>query len=633
LRLEPTCSTLSSMKKKIEILAPAKNLYQGMAAVNAGADAVYIGASLFGARTNATNSLEDIEEMVRYAHLFKAKVFVPINTILYDNELESCRQLIHDLYRIGVDALIIQDMAILEMDLPPIVLHASTQANNRDAAHVKFLADAGIQQVVLARELNLHQVQEIHEATDVALEFFVTGALCVSFSGNCYMSVANGERSANRGSCAQNCRLPYQLIDGKGETLIENSHLLSIKDLDLSEELPNLIKAGISSFKIEGRLKDIVYVKNNTSYLRKKLDAFLEENSDKYQKASSGKTFYNFEPGLDRSFNRGYTDYFVNHRHAKIGSWDSPKSKGQYIGKLLETKQNGYRIENHEMLNNGDGLCFQVENGEFEGVLVNIIVNDLVVPNNLKTLPVGTAIYRNLDAEFIRMVENENSAVRKIGVKMQFVETENGFSLHVTDEDGHQTTAYLETPKEAAKNTEGVLENIQKNLAKTGQTPFMAEEVTVHFTKAWFLPNSKVNEVRRQALEQLAEIRIKEYHREERDLVKTDHDYPVKSLDFTYNVSNKMSRAFYKRHGVTDIEKAFELQWDPGKSRVMVTKYCVKYELGKCARFQRETMGVKLAEPLTLKHGEVEYKLKFNCKPCEMEIWEKDAEFEIEEEM
>jgi 23S rRNA 5-hydroxycytidine C2501 synthase len=620
------------MKKKIEILAPAKNLYQGMAAVNAGADAVYIGASLFGARTNAANSLEDIEAMVRYAHLFKAKVFVPINTILYDTELEACRQLIHDLYRIGVDALIIQDMAILEMDLPPIVLHASTQANNRDAAHVKFLADAGIQQVVLARELNLHQVQEIHEASDVALEFFVTGALCVSFSGNCYMSVANGERSANRGSCAQNCRLPYQLIDGKGETLIENSHLLSIKDLDLSEELPTLIKAGISSFKIEGRLKDIVYVKNNTSYLRKKLDAFLTENAEKYQKASSGQTFYNFEPGLDRSFNRGYTDYFVNHRHAKIGSWDSPKSKGQYIGKLLETKQNGYRIENHEMLNNGDGLCFMVENGEFEGVLVNIIVNDLVIPNNLKSLPIGTAIYRNLDAEFVRMVENENSAVRKIGVKMQFIETENGFSLHVTDEDGHQSTAHLETPKEAAKNTEGVLENIQKNLAKTGQTPFMCDEVAVHFTQAWFLPNSKVNEVRRQALEQLAEIRIQEYHREERELVKTDHDYPVKSLDFTYNVSNKMSRAFYKRHGVTEIEKAFELQWDPGKSRVMVTKYCVKYELGKCPRFQRETMGVKLAEPLTLKHGEVEYKLKFNCKPCEMEIWEKDAEFEIEED-
>lgn len=620
------------MRKKIEILAPAKNLYQGMAAVNAGADAVYIGAPMFGARTNATNSLEDIAELVRYAHLFKAKVLVTVNTILYDNELEPCRQLIHSLYKIGVDAIIIQDMGLLEMDLPPIVFHASTQANNRDAAHVKFLADAGIRRVVLARELNLDQIREIHEATDVSLEFFVTGALCVSFSGNCYMSVANGERSANRGSCAQNCRLPYQLIDGTGTTLIENSHLLSIKDLDLSEELPNLIKAGIDSFKIEGRLKDIVYVKNNTSYLRKKLDAFLEEHPDQYQKASSGRTFYHFEPEMDRSFNRGYTDYFVNHRREKIGSWESPKSKGQYIGQLLEVKGNGYRIENYELLNNGDGLFFVNQEGEADGAQVNIIVNDLVVPNTLKPLPAGTAIYRNLDAEFNRMLENENSAVRKIGVRMRFSETDQGFQLEVEDEDGHTCSANLETHKEPAKSYEGVIENIKKNLAKAGNTPFIVDEITLDFSQYWFLPNSKVNEIRRTVLEQLAETRIREYQREKHQIVKTDHPYPVKSLDFTYNVSNQLSREFYHRHGVSDIEKAFELQWDPGKSRVMVTKYCVKYELGKCPRYQRETMGQKLAEPLTLKHGETEYKLKFNCKPCEMEIWEKDVEFDFSDE-
>jgi len=620
------------MRKKIEILAPAKNLYQGMAAVNAGADAVYIGAPQFGARTNATNSLEDIAELARYAHLFKSKVLVTVNTILYENELETCRLLIWDLYNIGVDAIIVQDMGILEMDLPPIALHASTQANNRDAGHVKFLADAGIKRVVLARELNLDQVREIHQATDVELEFFVTGALCVSFSGNCYMSVANGERSANRGSCAQNCRLPYRLIDGKGNTLIESSHLLSIKDLDLSDELPNMIAAGICSFKIEGRLKDLVYVKNNTSYLRKRLDAFLEAHPDQYEKASSGRTFYNFEPELDRSFNRGYTDYFLNQRGEKIGSWESPKSQGQYIGKLLETKANGYRIENHELLNNGDGLCFINEHGEALGAQINIIVNDLVVPNELKPLPVGTAIYRNLDAEFNRMIENENSAVRKIGVTMHFSETEAGFRLHVVDEDGHACTVNHEMSKEIAKNADGLIDNVKKNLAKTGNTPFIADAVEVDFSQNWFLPNSKVNEIRRAALEQLAEIRIRDYRREEHQIVKTDHPYPVQSLDFTFNVSNKLARAFYQRHGVTDIEKAFELQWDPGKSRVMVTKYCVKYELGKCPRYQRDTMGEKLAEPLTLKHGEVEYKLKFNCKPCEMEIWEKDAEFVIEDE-
>ena len=619
------------MKKKVEILAPAKNLVQGMAAINAGADAVYIGAPQFGARSNATNSIEDIEELVQYAHLFKAQVFVVVNTILYDHELEDCKKMIHELYAIGVDALIVQDMAVMEMDLPPIVIHASTQANNRDPKHVKFLADSGMKRVVLARELNLDQIKDIAKATDVELEFFVSGALCVSFSGNCYMSIANGERSANRGSCAQNCRLPYNLVDGTGKTLIANSHLLSIKDLDLSDQLPNLIEAGVTSFKIEGRLKDMVYVKNNTSFLRKKLDAFLE-NNDQFQKASSGRTFFNFDAEMDRSFNRGYTDYFVNKRTEKIGSWDSPKSQGQYIGKLIETKANGYIIENYEKLNNGDGLYFLNENNEPDGMQINIIVNNIVVPNTFKNIPTGTVIYRNSDAEFNRLVERDDSAVRKIGVNLTFTETNDGFMLVAIDEDRHQSISSFESVKESAKNEESTTPNIIKNLSKTGGTPFIVDDVKVEFSQNWFLPISKVNEVRRVVLEQLIDIRVKEYHREEFQIQKTDHPYPVSQLDFTYNVSNQMARAFYKRHGVTEIEKAFELQWDPGKSRVMVTKYCVKYELGKCARFQRDTMGEKVVEPLTLTHGDNAYKLKFNCKPCEMEIWEKDAELEFEDD-
>jgi collagenase-like PrtC family protease len=619
------------MKKKIEILSPAKNLIQGMAAINAGADAVYIGAPQFGARSNATNSLEDIEELVKYAHLFKAQVFVVVNTILYDHELEDCKKLIHQLYAIGVDALIVQDMAIMEMDLPPIVIHASTQANNRDPKHVKFLKDAGMKRVVLARELNLDQIKDISKETDVELEFFVSGALCVSFSGNCYMSIANGERSANRGSCAQNCRLPYNLVDGTGKTLIANSHLLSIKDLDLSNQLPNLIEAGITSFKIEGRLKDMVYVKNNTSFLRKKLDAFLE-NNEHYQKASSGRTFYNFEAEMDRSFNRGYTDYFVNKRTEKIGSWESPKSQGQLIGKLLEVKANGYVIENSELLNNGDGLFFLNENNEPDGAQVNIIINNIVVPNTFKPLKPGTVIYRNSDANFNRLVEREDSAIRKIGVTLHFTETTTGFQLVAKDEDGHESVASFDTEKEVAKNEESTIPNIKKNLSKTGNTPFIVDDIQITFSNNWFLPISKINEIRRIVLEQLIDVRVTEYHRIELPITKTDHPYPVSQLDFTYNVSNQMARNFYKRHGVTDIEKAFELQWDPGKSRVMVTKYCVKYELGKCARFQRDTMGEKVVEPLILKQGELEYKLKFNCKPCEMEIWEKDAELEFEDE-
>ncbi len=619
------------MKTKVEILAPAKNLYQGMFAINAGADAVYIGAPLYGARTNATNSIEDIAELVKYAHLFKAQVFVVVNTILYDHELADCKKMIYQLYDIGVDALIIQDMAILEMDLPPIVLHASTQANNRDPKHVKFLKDAGIQRVVLARELNLDQIKDIHDATDVELEFFVSGALCVSFSGNCYMSIAGGERSANRGSCAQNCRLPYNLTDGTGATLLSSSHLLSIKDLDLSDQLPNLIEVGITSFKIEGRLKDLVYVKNNVSYLRQRLDAFLEKNEN-FVKASSGRTIFNFEPQMDRSFNRGYTDYFVNKRKEKIGSWESPKSKGQYIGKVTEVTPKGYFIENAEELNNGDGLYFVNPAGEGDGVQVNVILNSLVIPNNYKEIEVGTEIYRNSDAAFNRLVEREDATIRKIGVKMIFSETETGFALQVMDEDGHTTTSSFEFEKNPSNKGAQSLEEIKKNLAKTGNTPFVVDEIEVNFADFWFLPTSKVNEIRREVLENLIDVRVNEYHREEYQITKTDHPYPVTELDFTYNVSNKMARDFYKRHGVTEIEKAFEIQWDPGKSRVMTTKYCVKYELGKCARFQRATMGEKVVEPLTLTHGENIYKLKFNCKPCEMEIWEKDAELEYIDE-
>ncbi|WP_432222321.1 peptidase U32 family protein [Flavobacterium sp. TMP13] len=619
------------MKNKIEILAPAKDLFHGMAAINSGADAVYIGAPQFGARSNATNSIEDVAALVQYAHLYYAQVFVVINTILYDNELETCRQMIWKLHEIGVDALIIQDMAIMEMDLPPIVLHASTQANNRDADKIKFLKDAGIKRVVLARELNLHQIKTISEASDVELEFFVTGALCVSFSGNCYMSVANGERSANRGSCAQNCRLPYNLIDGNGDTLIKNSHLLSIKDFDVSDQIPNLIEAGVCSFKIEGRLKDVVYVKNNVSYLRQKLDSFLE-GSEQYTKASSGTCTFTFDSALNKSFNRGYTDYFVNERHSSIGSWESPKSKGQYIGKLIKTIGNAYQIENGELLHNGDGLCYINENNEADGIYVNKVENGLAYPNVLKELKEGTFIYRNNDAAFIKIVEREDSAVRKISTTLLLSENKNGFELLATDEDGNISIVQLDHAKEVTKNDLSIEENIKTQLAKTGFTPYTADEITVMFTQNWFLPISKINEMRRTVYEQLSAARLANYKREEHQLEKTSHPYPETKLDFMYNVSNKKARQFYERHGVTEIEKAFELQWEPGKSRVMTTKYCIKYELKKCPIHQKDSMGEKLKEPLVLKQGELEYKLKFNCKPCEMEIWEKDAEFEIEEE-
>jgi putative protease len=335
---------------------------------------------------------------------------------------------------------------------------------------------------------------------------------------------------------------------------------------------------------------------------------------------------------MERSFNRGYTDYFVNKRKERIGNWDSPKSQGQLIGKVLEIKANGYVIENYEKLNNGDGLYFINEKGEADGAQINIIINNLVVPNAFRPLPIGTVIYRNSDAEFNKMVEKENSAVRKISTKLSFSETADGFGLLATDEDGHQSEIFIQCEKTPSTNGQSMLEQVKKNLTKTGNTPFLIDEVEVNFSQNWFMPISKINEIRRMVLDQLIEIRLAQYHRETYQIQKTNHPYPAEKLDFTYNVSNKLARAFYQRHGVTEIEKAFELQWDPGKSRVMTTKYCVKYELGKCAKYQRSTMGEKLTEPLTLQHGENEYKLKFNCKPCEMEIWEKDAELEYEDE-
>jgi putative protease len=379
-------------------------------------------------------------------------------------------------------------------------------------------------------------------------------------------------------------------------------------------------------------LKDIVYVKNNVSYLRQKLDAFLCENEAEYTKASSGTCTYTFDSALDRTFNRGYTDYFVNERHQSIGSWESPKSKGQYIGKLIQTVGNAYEIENGELLNNGDGLCFINQNNEAEGIYVNRAENGWVYPNVLKEIADGTFIYRNNDAAFIKIVEREDSAVRKISTALVLRESESGFELIVTDEDGNVSKVALEHPKERTKNNDSLAENFKKNLAKTGFTPYTATEITIDFSENWFLPISKINEMRRTVFEQLSEIRLKNYVRKEHQLEKTSHPYPETKLDFMYNVANKTARKFYERHGVTEIEKAFELQWDPGKSRVMTTKYCIKYELERCPKYHPEHRDKKVKEPLVLKQGELEYKLKFNCKPCEMEIWEKDAEFEIEED-
>ncbi len=611
------------MQKKIELLAPAKDLPKGIAAINSGSDAVYIGAPLFGARANASNSIADIEALVKYAHLYRAKVYAAVNTILYDNELETCRKMIFDLYHSGVDSIIVQDMGILEMDLPPIAIHASTQANNRSVGKIQFLEKAGIKRVVLARELNLQQIKEISNATDVELEFFVTGALCVCFSGNCYLSVSRGGRSANRGECAQSCRLPYNLADSTGKILISEKHLLSIKDLDISEQIPNLIEAGITSFKIEGRLKDKMYVKNNVSFLRKKIDAFLDGNYN-YIKASSGKSVYGFEPALNRSFNRGYSSYFVNSRTSKIGCWVSPKSVGQLIGRLIQTNANAYLIENGNLLNKGDGLCFTNDKNEINGIQVNNVIGNLVFPNEMKIINNGTAIYRNNDLAFSKLVEREDSAVRKIYTKLLLSETESGFQLRVKDEDGFECITNCVQAKEKTKNNESAIANIKKQLSKTGNTPYVSGEIEIQFSGNWFIPISKINELRRSVFEQLTVLRLTNYKSEDFKNIKTSYPFPVTDIDFTHNVSNQLARKFYERHGVINIEQAFELQVPQPKGRVMTTKYCLKYELEQCPKYHKNKLEKKLNEPLYLIQGNKKYLLIFNCAECEMEVWEKN---------
>lgn len=608
-------------QQKLGLLAPAKDLIQGMAAINAGADAVYIGGPLFGARAKANNSIKDIAALVNYAHFFKAKVFAAVNTILYDRELESCRQMIRDMFNSGVDALIIQDMGILEMDLPPLPLHASTQANNRDIEKIKFLEKAGFRRVVLARELNLKQIGEIRKETNVELEFFVSGSLCVSYSGNCYLSASRGTRSANRGECAQSCRLPYNLSDSKGNEIIQQKHLLSIKDLDLSEQIPELIEAGISSFKIEGRLKDLTYVKNNVAYFRKKIDAFLDGNKN-YTKASSGKIYYGFEATLQRSFNRGYSTHFINGRNAKISSWKSPKSTGQFIGKLIQTKRKAYLIENANMLNKGDGLCFFDETGVMKGIHVNDVVDGLLYPNEMTIIREGTAIYRNKDLFFSKQLEMEDSAVRKISTKLMLSETENGFQLNVRDEDGFESKGCCVHPKENTKDNLSINEKIKTQLAKTGNTAFAADEIEIQFSSNWFIPISKINELRRSVYEQLSEIRSKGYKREEYKNNRTSHPYPKAVLDFTSNISNKLARKFYEIHGVKKFEKAFESEPARGNAKVMTTKYCLKYELEQCPKYCNINLENKLAGPQYLQNGSKKYKLTFNCEDCEMEVWE-----------
>lgn len=463
-------------QRPIELLAPAKNLECGIEAINHGADAVYIGAPRFGARAAAGNSLEDIAALVEYAHTFNVRIYVTVNTILHDEELKETEEMIWDLYRAGVDALIIQDMGITRLNLPPIPLHASTQMDNRTPEKVRFLAEAGFRQVVLARELTLEEIRKIHQTCpDTPLEVFVHGALCVSYSGQCYVSQACYGRSANRGECAQFCRLGFDLVDSEGKVIAKNKHLLSLKDMNQSENLEALLDAGASSLKIEGRLKDVSYVKNVTAYYRQKLDAILKRRKE-YVRASSGRVKLAFTPQLDKSFSRGFTDYFVHGRNPGIFSFDTPKSLGEEMGVVKEVRGNYLTVAGVKPFSNGDGLCFLDEQGKLQGFRVNRVENNKLYPQEMPRLKPKTKLYRNFDQEFERVMQKK-SAERKIAVRMELTESNWGFALEMADEDNNRIVVTLQREKELARTPQA--ENLKNQLSKLGNTPFEMREIVI----------------------------------------------------------------------------------------------------------------------------------------------------------
>ena len=619
----------------LELLAPAKNADFGIEAITHGADAVYIGGPAFGARANAGNSIADIERLAAHAHRYHAKVFVTLNTILRDDELDEARRLVWQFYEAGADALIVQDMGLLELDLPPIQLHASTQTDIRTLEKARFLQDVGFSQIVLARELTLKEIAKIDEglrvgaaslcvpgnplrgqATAAALEFFVHGALCVAYSGQCYISHAHTGRSANRGECSQACRLPYTLEDEAGRIVAHDKHLLSMKDNDQSANLRALVEAGIRSFKIEGRLKDLSYVKNITAHYRTLLDEFLDA-SPGYRRASSGRCTYTFPPRPEKTFNRGATDYFVNERKADIGAFDTPKFSGERVGEVTRIGPDWFEAETSAPLHNGDGLSYYDSHRELVGVRINRADGARLFPNEMpEDIAVGTALYRNRDQEFERTLEKK-SAERRIGVHLQVGETPDGFALTLIDEDGITASAALPHAHEIAKNAERAFAGLRENLGKLGNTIFDASEISLDLSQPWFLPASAVNGLRRDAIAALETARGAARERlPRRNAVSPAPSYPENELSYLANVLNSAARAFYAKHGVSVIAEAYETDSEKGEVSLMITRHCLRYSYNLCPK---EVKGLR-PDPMTLVNGKEKLTLRFDCKKCEMHV-------------
>ena len=603
-----------NVSRPIELLAPAKTADIGIEAVLHGADAVYIGGPCFGARAAAANSVNDIARLVDFAHRYEARVYVTLNTLLYDDELKPAERLIAELYRVGVDALIVQDMGVLRLDIPPIALHASTQTDNRTVEKVRFLYDAGFSRVVLARELSGEQIRTIAEMVPVELEVFVHGALCVSYSGQCYLSRALSGRSANRGECAQYCRLPYTLLDADRRPLIRDKHLLSLKDMNRTDRLETLLDAGATSLKIEGRLKELSYVKNVTAWYRRRLDEIFERRPE-YRAASSGRVELSFEPMPQKSFNRGFTRYFFDGRPDKdMGSPDTPKSLGEPVGRVAQVRGSVLKIQGSGVLHNGDGLCFLNKKGVFEGFRVNRVEDAVVYPFEKLNISSGTLLYRNYDRLFEQALQKK-SAQRRIPVDLRLYEIQDGFALKITDNSGRSAVVARDWGKEEARTPQ--IENQKAQLSRLGDTCFEARSVDVLCSKEYFLPASLLADLRRETVDRMMLVRRLSY-RPSRRREEGSALYPVSELDYLGNVSNASARAFYQAHGVKKI--AQDLQCEPVEGvALMFTRFCLKRQWGRCPRENVRPQGGSVwKEPLFLQYRDTLLRLEFDCRLCQM---------------
>jgi collagenase-like PrtC family protease len=633
---------MSLLNHQLELLAPARDADIGIEAINHGADAVYIGGPGFGARASAGNSIQDIERLCRHAHRFGSRIFITLNTILRDDELESARRMAWDVYNAGADVLIVQDMGLLEIDLPPIQLHASTQTDIRTPEKARFLQDAGFSQIVLARELTLEQIRDVHAVLDAErckLEFFVHGALCVAYSGQCFISHAHTGRSANRGDCSQACRLPYEVIDSQGRIVAHEKHVLSMKDNNQSANLAALVDAGVRSFKIEGRYKDMGYVKNITAHYRTLLDELIasrEGSAAPLARASSGRTTFTFTPDPNQNFNREFTDYFVNGRQDDIGAFDSPKNPGQAIGWVTRVGADWVELECSNpatVLHNGDGLCYYDLQKELVGVAINraesagspgqwrVFPKDPIA--GLKDLRRGTEINRNRDMDWVRTLEKKSSD-RRIGVWVALADTPDGLHLTLTDEDGFVGDAVVACAHQPAHDVARADASLRELLGRFGNTVFAPLDIRLALSKPWFVPASVVNPLRRDALAALEAARLAGYQRPPRALpVEPPVPYPEDTLTYLANVFNHKARDFYARHGVQVIDAAYESHEEEGEVSLMITKHCVRWSMSLCPKQAKGVIGVKgtiKAEPMQLVNGKEKLTLRFDCKPCEMHV-------------